>query len=69
MSRAFLSKSEGDELKRLYEEFAAATNHACKVLASDGMDSVTFLAADKKTGVLWRRIRELTGTANTEWMA
>lgn len=66
--RTIISVEEGSELKRLYAEHAAATNQAAAILASRGMESPEFAEADKIVGILWRRIREIFGTANQHWM-
>jgi hypothetical protein len=67
--RTVISPEEGNELKRLYREYSAVAERAAAILAAKGMDSPEFFEADKATGVLWRRIREILGTADKHWMA
>lgn len=69
MVRTIITPTEHDELKRLYAEFAAATERAATVLATKGVESPEFAEADKAAGVLSRRIREILGTADKHWMA
>jgi hypothetical protein len=38
-------------------------------LRTEGMDSPRFLEADKAAGTLRRRIREILGTAGSDWKA
>jgi hypothetical protein len=64
-----ISPEEGAELKRLYADHAAASGRALAVLAREGMESPQFFEADKAVGVIWRKIREILGTANSHWMA
>jgi hypothetical protein len=59
--RTVISPEEGAELKRLYADYAISVNRAAVILASRGMDSPEFADADKASGVLWRRIREILG--------
>jgi hypothetical protein len=68
MARTTLTTEEGAELKRLYEEHTAASNHAGTVLHTYGMASAEFAEADAATGVLWRRIRDLLGE-DRNWMS
>ena len=67
--RTIISPEEGNELKQLYTEHAAATARAAVILAAKGMDSPEFGEADKAAGLVWRRIREILGTADKHWMA
>jgi hypothetical protein len=69
MVRNVIGPEEGAELKRLYEEYVAAINHAAGILRTEGMDSPRFLEADKAAGTLRRRIREILGTAGSDWKA
>ena len=69
MARNVISQEDGAELKRLYAEHATAVQHAADVLATKGMESHEFLHADTVTTLLWRRIREILGTAVQHWMA
>jgi hypothetical protein len=67
--RNIISPEEGEELKRLYADYATATQRAAIVLAAKGMTSAEFAEADKAAGILYRRIREILGTAGQSWMA
>lgn len=69
MTKSIISPEEGDELKRLYKEHAKASEQAAVILAARGMDSREFFEADKATGALWRRIREILGVSSSHWMA
>jgi len=69
MVRNVIGPEEGAELKRLYEEYFAAINHAAAILQTEGMDSPRFLEADKAAGAFRRRIRDILGTAGSDWMA
>ena len=60
---------EGEELKRLRAEHEAASMRAGAILQAKGMDSPEFAEAERATGVLYCRIREIMGTANSHWMA
>jgi|HubBroStandDraft_6_1064221.scaffolds.fasta_scaffold44021_6 hypothetical protein len=62
IARNVISHEEGAELKRLYADFAAASERARIILATEGMESPRFFEADKATGAIWRRIREIIGT-------
>lgn len=62
--RNVISPEEGAELQRLYRELDAASKRAAVVLATKGMASPEFAEADKATGAVWRRIREILGDAD-----
>jgi len=59
MNRRIITHEEAAELTRLYEEHAAASQRAGEILQSHGMESAEFADADRATGELWRRIREI----------
>ena len=61
MARTIISPEEGAELKLLYQRHFDATKKAFSVLSFKGMGSEEFLAADRETGRLWKRIREICG--------
>lgn len=69
MSGKIMSAEEIIEHKRLTEEHAAAVERAGVVGQKHGMESPQFLDADKVTNILWRRLRELQGVADSHWMA
>jgi hypothetical protein len=69
MERQVFSPEEAEELKRLCAELAAASELAGAILARHGMESPEFQAADKATGDLWRRIRNIHGISDQHWMA
>jgi hypothetical protein len=68
-ARSIVSGEEAVELRRLYQQHAAASAGALAALAKYGMESPEFLDADRATGVIWRRIREILGVAGTDWRA
>jgi hypothetical protein len=51
IARNVISHEEGAELKRLYADFAAASERARVILATEGMESPRFFEADKATGL------------------
>lgn len=57
--RNYVSLEEGDELRRLYAEYADATNRALAFLTSEGATSPNFLDADKEAGRASKRIKEI----------
>jgi hypothetical protein len=65
----FISPEEAAELQHLYSEFVAASQHAAQTLRAKGINSPDFREADRATGVIWRRLREILGTAGSHWMA
>jgi hypothetical protein len=67
--RSLITPEEAAERSRLMAEYQAAGIRAGAILAQYGMDSPEFLEADKATGAIWRRIREIDGTAGSRWMA
>ncbi len=69
MARKIISPEEGAELKRLYAAHETAAAHAGAVLRQKGMDSPEFLEADRASGALWRRIREILGEDGQPWNA
>jgi hypothetical protein len=68
MAKAVTSSKESAELQRLYDEHAKASKRAAEILAAKGMESHEFLEADKTTGIIYRRIREILGTSGSQWM-
>lgn len=64
-----ISPADGAELTRLLAEHVKATLHGAEVLRKHGMESPEFREADKATGAIWARIRELQGLGNKHWMA
>lgn len=58
-----MTPEQGDELKGLYEEYAAATANALAALQWEGMDSQQFFEADLVAGKTNARIREILGIA------
>ncbi|MDA8190952.1 MAG: hypothetical protein M0Z68_05675 [Gammaproteobacteria bacterium] len=69
MTRNVISLEEGAELRRLLAEHTEATLYAGAILNKYGMESAEFREADKATGLLWRRIREIQGLSDQHWMA
>jgi hypothetical protein len=66
--RSTITPEETAERRRLIAEYQAAGIRTGEILAQYGMDSPEFLEADKATGVIWRRIREIDGNADSHWM-
>jgi hypothetical protein len=69
MANNVITPEEGEELKRLLAEHSAATLHGAAILRKYGMESQEFREADKATGALWMRIREIQGLSGKHWMA
>ena len=67
--RTDISPEKSAELKRLYVEFASSVKRTAVILTSNGMDSPEFAEADKASGVLWKRIREILGDTGKPWRA
>jgi hypothetical protein len=66
MEQRVLTAAERDKLRQLYEDHWRASTHAAALLTRYGLESKAFLRADKATGEIWRRIRELRGDAGTQ---
>jgi hypothetical protein len=62
-----ISPEEGNELQRLYEEYALATAKAFEALQSQGMDTRSFFEADLAARKINARIREILGKAGHHW--
>jgi len=62
-----LTREDGLELKRLYEQHALAAMQASSLLGAEGMESPKFKEADKVAGKAWRRIRMMLGDSNSYW--
>jgi hypothetical protein len=69
MTRFVITPEEWEEMERLLEEHKTASLHGATVLRKYGMDSQEFRDADKATGALWGRIREIQGLSGKHWMA
>ncbi len=68
--QAMLTRDEAAaEFKRLYSECATAIAYANAVLQTDGMESETFIKADRIAMALWQRLREVQGLAVKHWLA
>ena len=69
MARNIISPEEHAELKRLYADHLAAIERAGAIATREGMQSLQYFEADKASGAIWRRIREILGTTDSYWMA
>jgi hypothetical protein len=57
------------EFRRLYAECAAAMGSANAALQSEGIDSESFLKADRNAVALCQRLREVQRLAVKRWLA
>ena len=69
MAQSVISHEEAAELKRLYDDHAAASQAAAAAILKHGMGSHEFAAADSRAGAAWRRIRGLLGESGPHWSA
>jgi hypothetical protein len=56
-----LTPEQGRELKSQYQQLPVVAHEAFAILASKGMSSQEFRAADKRLGDIFSRIREIQG--------
>jgi hypothetical protein len=55
------------EVRRLMQEYDAAQQRTNQILKQSGMACPEFQEADKASGEIWSRIRELQGKPSSEW--
>ncbi len=68
--QAMLTSAEAAaEFRRLYGECTAAIAYANAVLQTDGLESESFIKADRIAMALWQRLREVQGLAIKHWLA
>jgi hypothetical protein len=68
MTRNVITPEEWAEMEQLLEQHKSAVLHGATMLRQFGMESQQFQDADKVTGALWVRIREIQGLSGKHWM-
>lgn len=69
MAKEFMTPEQGAERAGLYEDLEIARRLTLAVVATEGMDSAAYLAADAREAAILRRIQEIEGTTGKHWMA
>jgi hypothetical protein len=65
MAKTVLTPEEGAELRKLQQDYIAAT---ARTAAAIGVSEEAFVKADAETAAIVRRIKEILGTSGQHWM-